>query len=312
MDPGKHANLTPGIHLIESERFPEARDWFARQRLLTPQEPDINFYLGRTYLAMAQPRAALEYFNQAVYAQADRAEYHFWWGLCHWALGSPSEELVGYERALKLNPAYLPAHVYAGHNYMDRQQWRAALVHYRRVLETVPDHAQALFNSGIALHHLDQKDKAQAAWRRLLSFYSTGQLALAAVHRLNDSGDFSYRTHRVGSVRVIVKPPNFKAGQCRLAHDDVSAVKSLGEQMLNHSGDWVLHVVGYVDGDKQLARCRVRSIKTYLMNQFPIFTSNQIRLSWFEVPETIRHGGNTWQLKESIQFFTIPANYNSI
>ncbi|MGB5983690.1 MAG: tetratricopeptide repeat protein [Desulfobacterales bacterium] len=309
---GPPLDLAEGVDLLESQRFAEAQVWFAQRQGQAAREPALNFYLGRTYLALAQPREALDHFQRALETESPRPEYHFWLGLCHYALKAPDQELAGYQRTLALDPGFLPAHVYAGHHFMERRQWQAALAHYQRVLEALPDHAQALFNSGVALHHIDPGGAENEIWRTFLLHYPTGPQALAAAARLNANGDFSYRSHRLGAQRWVIKTLRFGADPCQLVPEDLAVLQELGARIMPHIPEMVLHLVGYAEGNASLARCRVQQIKGKLMGLYPELPAEHIRLSWFGVPEQVRQGKRLQELKESLQIFTQPVNLNSV
>jgi len=309
---GAEIPLEEGIQLLEAAQFNEARAWFTRQYEQASHEPALNYYLGRTHLALDQPGEALPFLQRSIAGGSNRAEYHFWLGLCHWALKAPDRELASYRQALTLDPGFLPAHVYSGHHYMERGQWTQALRHYRNVLDIAPDHGDALYNSGIALHHLNQEGQANETWRTYLSLYPAGLEALRVVDWLNANGDFSYRSHVLGNRRLVFKTPGFQDDACRLSAGDQPALQVIGKQVLQHMPEMDLHIVGYVDGNASLARCRVQEIKRRLLSEFEQLPADRIRLSWFGVPERISVGENKQELKQSIRIFTLPANYNSV
>ena len=312
-DPERFPDLAEGVRLLEAERFAEARRWFEGQLPQKAEEPALNYYLGRTYLALDQPREALDHLQHAAQAETGRPEYHFWLGLCHYALSSPRREMAAYQQALNLDPDFLPAHVYAGHHYMDRRQWAQALGHYQRVLAAVPEHAEALFNSAVALHHLGRKAQENENWRSYLALYSGTPQALQAVGALNANGDFAFRVHRIAGRTMVLPGLRFGDDPCQPVLEDLAALRPLGAQAATGPATQTLLIVGYADGDAALARCRVQRVKAYLLSNFPELKADQIRLGWLGVPEKIRQGDTTrFVLDGSIRFFTLPTNSNAV
>jgi len=310
--PVERIQLAEGVQLLEKEYFKEARAWFAQQYSGASHEPTLNYYLGRCHLALDQPREALPFLQRAAAGSSSRPEYHFWLGLCYWALKNPDQEMAGYQQALNIDPGFLPAHVYAGHQYMEGGQWTLALDHYRQVLEVTPDHREALFNSGVALYNLKQGEQAKETWLTYLSHYPAGPQAMQVVGWLNANGDFSYRSHVLGNRHMIFRATGFADGTCQVTAGDQAVWQVIGRQLLVLMPEMDLHIVGYVEGDAALARCRVQEIKRRILSEFRQLPADRIRLSWFGVPKKTLLENRVHELKESIQFFTLPANFNSV
>jgi hypothetical protein len=66
-----------------------------------------------------------------------------------------------------------------------------------------------------------------------------------------------------------------------------------------------LNVIVYQKNDRKLAQARAKSIKTYLLTNFPEIKPERLKLSWFGVPETIKTPRKKeFQAGASINFFT--------
>jgi tetratricopeptide (TPR) repeat protein len=292
-----------GLSLFENQQFGDAIEPLQRELAQNPGSPDLLYALGRCYLATEHPEAARPLLEQAVRAAPDRAEYHFWLGVDYWALMDFDRELDSYQRALALDPDFLPAHVYAGHNNLDRGEWEKALAHYRKVLQKVPDQPEALFNSALALKALGKMEQAGDAWKTFLGYYPRGPSALRAAAELNADGDFSFRPIRLGILQMVLPALTFSgAGQSGLTTRDRDTLATIGKVLVRNP-DLRLQVVAFVDGDSALAKARARAVHEYLVSEDPGLAPAQIGTSWFGTAETFLTAKGKRELKDSVLLF---------
>ena len=265
-------------------------------------DAELHYLLGRRLLADDQAGAALEHLTQAVNARPDHALYQFWAGVNYWALNDLDQERAHYRAALQLDPDLLPAHVYIGHNYLDRGEWEKALHHYQRVLEDTPRHADALFNTGMALRKQGRAMLETDAWRTYLDDYGRGERAIEAAAFLNANGDFTFRRIQLGPLGIVKKTIRFNPRSATLDAADLATLDDIG-QVVARNRKLQLHVVAYVDNDVNLAKLRARAVKQYLNEQFADLSLQHIKLSWFGVSETVLMENRTYHLNDSIHMF---------
>ncbi len=304
------ADLTDGVALFEKGDFRAARQVLSNAVTQKPDDPQMAYYLGRTYLALEDPDRALSHLTRAVELEPGNADYYFWLGVNYWALLDLDRELAAYDKALALDPNYLPAHVYAGHNQLDRGQWETALVHYTTVLQARPAHAEALYNAGLALNALDRQAEARAVWRRYLQHHRTDRMAAEAARNLNGIGDFSYRPFPVGKRFIVGPSPGFKAGGTELAPALAATLAEIG-RLVQTQDEVVLHIVAFVKDNEQLAARRARAAKDYIAENFPEIVSRRVRISWFGQAETTQAGKRNSSIEASIKLFTAKSSGNS-
>jgi tetratricopeptide (TPR) repeat protein len=274
----------------------------SRETAPLPVNAETHYRLGRQLLASERAQESLAHFQQAASAQPERALYHFWLGVNYWSLNDFDQELAHYQAALERDPAFLPAHVYSGHNYLDRGEWRRALRHYQQVLQAVPDHAEALYNTGIAHRQLDDTAAENAAWRAYLAHFDRGAQALQATEFLNTNGDFSFRRVQLGPLAIVRPSIAFAPGEAALDDQDRSTLDAIG-RIVRRNRQLELHIIAYVAGDAALAKRRSLSIKRYLIARYGDLAPRRIKPSWFGVAETIEIEDRTRQLDNSINLF---------
>lgn len=297
------AGLADGVAFFEKGNYRDARQVLGKTVAEAPDDPKAHFYLGRTFLALEEAVSALPHFEKAIQLDPDKAAYYFWLGVTHWALLDLDRELAAYDQALAIDSQFLPAHVYAGHNQLDRGQWEAALGHYVTVLQALPEHPEALYNAGIALEAMDRKAEAIAVWQRYLEHHRSGRLADDAVRNLNLLGAFAYKRFAIGQRFVVGPSPGFAAGSLTMDPQLSEVLDQIG-QLITANANLMLHIVTYVANDEDLAKQRAKAVKQVMRDHFPEISLERVRVSWFGQAEPLKVDDNTYHLRESLNLFS--------
>ena len=293
-----------GISLFQQEKYSEAASCLATDLKNQPENPPVNFFMGRSLLALKKPSEAVGYLRKATALDPGNADYRFWLGVGHWATTDFEEERRSYSEALKLNPKHLSANLYLGHSYMDQGDWQKALIQYDRVLDIDADFPEALYNRALALGKLEKPAEAREAWKSYLSRYYLGLWAFQAVEQLNQAGDFSYRTHWLGPARVIMPKIAFAPGSDRPIGQSNGVLEMIKGAMERNS-QLSLHIVAYTQGNAKLAESRAKALKAHILKSNPAIPSSRVKVSWFDVPEKISAGDKMYVLTESVNFITV-------
>lgn len=84
------------------------------------------------------------------------------------ATGHSREAIASYERALEIDPKFLPAMTNLGVELARQGRDEEAVARHRAALEVKPDYAEAHYNLGNALRRLDRPEEAAASYARAL------------------------------------------------------------------------------------------------------------------------------------------------
>ncbi|MBN1338141.1 MAG: tetratricopeptide repeat protein [Bacteroidales bacterium] len=266
-------------------------------------DPVVNYFKGRSYLAMNNPENALPFLIKAARYAPDVADYHFWLGVAYWGLSEFEKERQSYQRAIDFDQSHIPAHLYLGHHYLDKGAWGKALEQYDRVLNTDPDNPAALYNRGLSLMQMGRLQEEKKAWVAYLSRFETGGEARSAVAHLNTLGDFSYRTFLFGRRNVVLKSISFKQKDEKPDSESLISLDKVGS-ILENNRTIVLHIVVHAKDNARLAEHRSKNIKKYLLAHFSTIDPLRLKVSWFNVPETVLLDGKTYTLSTSVRFIT--------
>jgi tetratricopeptide (TPR) repeat protein len=84
-----------------------------------------------------------------------------------------AEAIAIYQKVLKLDPDYAPAHINLGTLYYNQSDYEEAEAHYRTAIEADPRYALAYFDLGNVLDETQRVDEAIAAYKAALQLAPT-------------------------------------------------------------------------------------------------------------------------------------------
>jgi len=293
-----------GQYYLHNEKYSEGIEAFREKLKKNAFDPAAHYYMGRYLLAMKRPNAAYPYLSEAVALDFKNADYHFWLGVCYNGLGNLKKERESYFRAIRFDERHVRARLYLGHSYLEHGQWEKALNAYDRVLDLQRDHAQALYNRALTFNQMQRIPEEIAAWKQYLVYYPEGEWAFKAVEHLNARGNFDYRTFLIGDFRVILEKIRFEPLAGFRLEDTQSSLDVVGSIMI-HNKKIHVKIVGYLSGDKMLARRRAESVKQYIIGKFPKMNSRRLKVSGIGEPEKVEAGWKRFDLNDSINFMTV-------
>lgn len=293
-----------GSYYLDQEKYSEGVVAFREKLRQNSFDPAANYYMGRYLLALNEPKKAYPYLKEAVALDFKNADYHFWLGVCYHGLNNLKKERENYHRAIAYDKRHVEAHLYLGHSYLEHAQWEKALSAYDRVLDLQGDYAQALYNRALALNQMHSIPAEIAAWKQYLHYYPEGQWALQAVGHLNALGNFDYRTFLIGDHSVILEKIRFELPSGSLLEKSQPSLDVVGSIMARDKKINV-KIVGYLTGDKTLAKKRAESVKKYIIRRYPKMDSQRLEVSGIGKPEKVKADWRYFDLDDSVNFITI-------
>ena len=247
---------------------------------------------------------ALAFLQRASLLDPDNPEFAYWEGVGYWANGDKEKERLSYLRGLQSDPESVPLLINLGHTYLSDKKYQKALDAYKAVLAVSPDEPVALYNSGLIYRALGMIPEEIGSWRSFLQDNRIGTKSFRAVQRLNGHGDYSFRTYQVGSRQVIVNQQDLLDES--LPEDVRRQELAVISAILQTDEHVHLEVVAFVENDREAAKKRAAEIKSMILKNSTTDVRNRVKLSWFDVPETItRHGAAAGvELSEGLLMFS--------
>lgn len=298
-----------GAHYLQQEEYDKGIVSLKQQLAESPGDASANYYLGRMYMAKKEPKVALPYLERAAQLDPESAEYAFWVGVANWALLDFDAERQAYMRAIELDGRHISAHLYLGHNYLDRGEWEKALARYDRVLELDEYNPEALYNRGEALYALGRTDEAVKAWQEFLEAYPDGTLAFRAADWLNQFGDYTYRNFIIGQRKITLRVPQFEQGATTLSltKESKPSLSVLGA-MLDNNRKLEIHVVAFNASGAEEAKAMAQTTRDYIVSMWPEVAPSRLRLSWFGEGEKVQTVNGPKVIDKTVKFITVVEN----
>jgi len=297
-------HLAQGEHYLNQKKYVEGIIAFRKAIKENPDDVRLHYYLGRFYLAKNNKKQGLWHFKRAVALAPDDADYHFWLGVAYSANNKPQWERKSYVKALSLERDHVPAMSYLGNSQFEKKEYQAALKTYTRVLELEDETPQALYNRALILRIFKRTPEEINAWKAYLALYTTGSFANKATSYLNQKGDFDYRNHVIGLRTITFPKIRFIHFSEKIHKTSEPALDYLGRLVEKYS-QYTLHIIAYQLNNTRLGENRSKSIKRYLLKEYPRIPSSRIKVSWFKKPETIKVGKVKFKKNQSVHFFTL-------
>lgn len=292
-----------GQYYLDSEKYKRGVSYFKEEVRKKPDDPSTNYFMGRLYLADKKTKEGLRYLKRSVQLNPQKADYHFWLGVAYSANKRPKLERKSYLKALSLDKRHHQALTFLGHVQLEKGELKPALKSYTEALKIQYDNPQALYNRALILKRLGRTPEEKAAWNEYLAFYSMGIFVRSAVVHLNALGDFEYQNYRIGDKMISFKSVQFEPFSAKILKGSKPSLDHLGAEFAKMK-KFLLHIVAYQKNNIKLAEAKTKSVKRYLLNKFPGINSKQIKLSWFDVPKTVKAGRKKYSLDQAINFFT--------
>ena len=145
-----------GICLAQGGEFEGALQSFQKALDLNPQFATAHIHLGKLLISMHDQSAAIQQFKAGIAIDSeilvrDPTSYSSFniFGLCLMSDGKYEEAQRAFERAIQINPQYLPAHVNMGNALVALRHDDDALKEFLTAISTRPNDFLALKNIGL-------------------------------------------------------------------------------------------------------------------------------------------------------------------
>ncbi|BHH85657.1 tetratricopeptide repeat protein [Desulforhopalus sp. 52FAK] len=302
-DLGKTVNYSiTGEHFLTTQQFDRGVSSFKEKVEQNPENHLANFYYGRFLLGEKQYKTALKYLVKARELNPKKADYYFWAGVAYGSVGQKISERSNYQKALLIDSNHLQSLIYLGNNQLQSKQYKASLISYNKALAIWPSSPTAIYNRALIHKKMGRKPEALEGWLEYLSYYPSGAMARKAVNHLNLLSDYSFRNYKLLSRTITSEKIYFQPFTAEIMPESKKSLEFIG----NVAGKMKrgrLQVVVYQLKNKDLAKRKAINIKRYLLKTIPTLDKNDIGISWFDTPETIKISTKKRVINDSVSFF---------
>ena len=169
------------IYLTHYDKPKEAIGYYQRAAALTPDDPVINEYLGRAYVADHDYALAVGQLEQSVRAiENPMAEYYLSLARGFWlqAEGRVSKAIFYLEKATSYAKPNSQLHYHLGNLYFRMNDYARAFQHFKQVIALKPqDFSDAYYFAGRSAHSLGDEISAARYFKKYLQVNGTGKEA---------------------------------------------------------------------------------------------------------------------------------------
>lgn len=272
------------------------------------EKAKVNYIAGRELLAGDRQEAALSFFQKAVALEPDNPEYVHWQGVAYWSVGNKELERQSYVQTVQHHPDFVPSLLNLGHSYLESGNYSTALQYYQRVLQNDEDRPEALYNSALALQRLNDESQEKLILKQYLNLYRTGKWAYRALEHLQQLGDFTFRSYRIGVHSIVLNVPALLQTGSAVQKKEVEMLANA----LKRTARQELQLVVFNKEDKNKSREIALNLRSQILGEIGPEHDVPIMVSWFDTAETITSGNDEKrELSQSILIFSNPTNLNN-
>jgi tetratricopeptide (TPR) repeat protein len=117
---------------------------------------------------MGKAQEAIGEYERALRIKPDHVEAHVNLGSAFLRMGKVQEAIEQYRQALRINPDYAEAHSNLGASLQRMGELQEAVAEYEQALRSKPDYVEAHFNLGLALEKLGRTTEAISHYEQAL------------------------------------------------------------------------------------------------------------------------------------------------
>lgn len=162
-----------GFSHYQAGRLRKATDYCQAILSTQPQHPDALHLLGMTCHQQGNNLTAIDFIKQAITITPNQFFYHLNLGNIYFTEKDHTAAEACYQKALKLNPKFVPTMIHAAENLSQCQQHQEAISHYKMALIHEPNNPAVLTSLGNSLLANGIIEEAIATLRHLVKVAPT-------------------------------------------------------------------------------------------------------------------------------------------
>lgn len=170
--------LISGMEHYRDGNYEKALEDFQKALSIFPDDPDIPFYIGLTYLQLNQPEKAIEYFKKSLEKDPGYTDAHFQLGAALIQQKAYQDAISHLEEVYKKEPEREDLGYFLGFAYYQIGEYKKELSYLEtaktrdRTIESL-----TLYYIGLARHQLGMTKEAVVAYKQLIITDPTSPLA---------------------------------------------------------------------------------------------------------------------------------------
>ena len=170
--------LISGMEHYKNGKYKEALEDFQKAVIIFPDDPDIPFYIGLTYLQLNEPEKAVEFFKKVIEKDPEYTDAYFQLGLVLVQKNLYKEAIPHLEAVYKKEPLREDLGYFLGFAYYQTSDYKKALSYLEKAkTKDKTIESLILYYTGLAKQQLGKTKEAAAAYKKIIITDPTSPLA---------------------------------------------------------------------------------------------------------------------------------------
>lgn len=197
--------LISGMEHYRDGKYKEAIEDLQKAIVIFPDDPDIPFYIGLTFLQLNEPEKAVEYFKKSLEKDPEYTDAHFQLGVVLIQQKAYQDAITHLENVYKKEPEREDLGYFLGFAYYQTGEYKKTL-DYLEKAKTKDKTIESLtiYYTGLARQQLGQTKEAVIAYKQLIISDPTSPLA-APSQRLFETIELEERLKKKINIELTTK-----------------------------------------------------------------------------------------------------------
>ncbi len=170
--------LISAMEHYKDGKYKEALEDFQKAVGIFPDDPDIAFYIGLTYLQLNESEKAVEFFKKTLERDPEYTDAHFQLGVVLIQQKTYQDSIAHLEKVYKKEPEREDLGYFLGFAYYQLGQYQKSLQYLEKAkTKDKTIESLALYYTGLARQQLGQTTEAKTAYKQLIISDPTSPLA---------------------------------------------------------------------------------------------------------------------------------------
>ena len=174
----KYQFLISGMKEYKEGNYEKALEDFSKAEKLFPDDADIPFYIGLTYLQLDKKEKAIEYFKKTLKINSNYLDAHFQLGMIFIQEKNYKDAISHLERVFRQQPEKENLGYFLGYAYFNLGNYKKALYYFEKNKTSDKSIEQLnLYYSGLSKTYLGKTKEAQEFYKRVIEIDPSSPLA---------------------------------------------------------------------------------------------------------------------------------------
>ncbi len=157
-----------GRDRLEGEQYSEALQYFIKVAKATPNDAEVQFYIGECYRMAGQYEKAIKAYHEAIKIKPNYGNAYWGLGDCYKKTRRFQEAIKIYKQAIEIDPNNTGVYYNLGIAYRELGRHDEAIEAFKQTVKINPNDTDAYCNLGTIYRDLGRRDEAIEAFKQMI------------------------------------------------------------------------------------------------------------------------------------------------